>query len=95
MKKVSIIYSTSREIKKTLQDTYDIISDAKIKVIESYSIEKLEKVKDKKTLSKSDLILVIGGDGTMIGSIRKLHDLEIPFLGINLGRVGFLSLIHI
>ncbi len=91
MKKVSIIYSTSREIKKTLQDTYDIISDAKIKVIESYSIEKLEKVKDKKTLSKSDLILVIGGDGTMIGSIRKLHDLEIPFLGINLGRVGFLT----
>ena len=91
MKKVSIIYSTSREIKKTLQDTYEIISDAKIKVIESYSIEKLEKVKDKKTLSKSDLILVIGGDGTMIGSIRKLHDLEIPFLGINLGRVGFLT----
>ena len=27
----------------------------------------------------------------MIGSIRKLHDLEIPFLGINLGRVGFLT----
>ena len=91
IKKVSIIYSTSREIKKTLQDANAIIYDLKIKVIESHSIEKLEKLKDKKALSKSDLILVIGGDGTMIGSIRKLHDMEIPFLGINLGRVGFLT----
>ena len=91
IKTVSIIYSTSREIKKTLNDANAIISDLKIKVIESFSIEKLEKLRNKKSLSKSDLILVIGGDGTMIGSIRKLYDLEIPFLGINLGRVGFLT----
>ena len=62
-----------------MQDANAIIYDLKIKVIESHSIEKLEKLKDKKALSKSDLILVIGGDGTMIGSIRKLHDMEILF----------------
>ena len=67
IKKVSIIYSTSREIKKTLQDANAIIYDLKIKVIESHSIEKLEKLKDKKALSKSDLILVIGGFPTLTG----------------------------
>ena len=44
-----------------------------------------------KNISKADLILVLGGDGTMIGSIRSLHKLNVPFLGINSGTVGFLT----
>ena len=35
--------------------------------------------------------MVLGGDGTLIGSIRSLYYLKIPFLGINLGTVGFLT----
>ncbi|MDX1916847.1 MAG: NAD kinase [Rickettsiaceae bacterium] len=35
-------------------------------------------------------IIVIGGDGQMLRSMHKLHNLNIPFFGINAGSVGFL-----
>lgn len=38
-----------------------------------------------------DLLLVIGGDGTILRSVRELSDCRIPILSINRGRVGFLA----
>jgi NAD+ kinase len=36
------------------------------------------------------IIIVSGGDGTMLRSLHKYHKLNIPFLGLNSGSVGFL-----
>ena len=41
-----------------------------------------------------DLILVLGGDGTFIGVARQMHFLKAPLMGVNLGRVGFLTQLH-
>ncbi len=38
-----------------------------------------------------DLLLVIGGDGTILRAIRELQDFSIPILSINRGMVGFLA----
>ncbi|CAN4268590.1 nadF NAD kinase [Methylophilaceae bacterium] len=41
--------------------------------------------------SKVDLAIVMGGDGTMLSVARSLIDNDIPLVGINRGRFGFLT----
>ena len=42
-----------------------------------------------------DLIIVFGGDGTLLGAARKFINSQTPILGINMGTVGFLTDVNI
>lgn len=39
----------------------------------------------------ADLIVVLGGDGTMIGAARMVGEAETPVLGVNFGTLGYLA----
>jgi len=94
-KKIGIIY------KETLSFDADI--SAYIDTILSHSKElyfhesALDAPKDFPKISKdelgnqSDLIIVFGGDGTMLSTARDFIGYDIPIMGVNFGQVGFLT----
>ena len=51
-----------------------------------FKTESLEKIG-----SNVDLVIVMGGDGTMLSVARNLIDHNVPLVGINRGRFGFLT----
>ena len=53
--------------------------------------QKIKTYSDKYLSSNCDLVIAIGGDGTMLSCSRQFGIEEIPILGINLGSLGFLT----
>ena len=54
--------------------------------IKKFLIKKIQTT----TLKKSKIIIVLGGDGFMLQTLKKLYKLKKPFYGINSGNYGFL-----
>jgi NAD+ kinase len=42
-------------------------------------------------LATSDFLVVLGGDGTFLRAARAVIQVDVPLLGVNLGKIGFLS----
>lgn len=67
-----------------------------IYVNESSSSEELRNHSTYETLDNTyDLLISIGGDGTILRAITYVRDFDIPIVGINTGRLGFLATIQI
>ncbi len=52
------------------------------------SLKKCKKFKDPKDV---DLIIVVGGDGTILRTVNRMKDFSVPLLTVNRGTLGFLT----
>ncbi len=86
-----------KRVARTLEQLIGLLHDAGAEVLfDAESARELPSfglpVVDRETLgTRSDLVIIVAGDGTFLNAARSLVDLDVPLLGVNLGRLGFLA----
>ena len=89
MKRVGIVYHPKVEIAYTLaKEIQEFLTSGGISV---WLCSAWDEDKARSQIAGTDLILSIGGDGTILQAVRVVAPSLIPITGINLGRLGFLN----
>jgi len=60
-------------------------------ITEENEFEAVQRVSREDFVNQAEMILVLGGDGTFLRAGRLALNRDIPILGVNLGRLGFLT----
>ncbi|MBI4684199.1 MAG: NAD(+)/NADH kinase [Nitrospirae bacterium] len=98
MKKAGIICKAGRpEPLDMLKDLLPWLKDKGIDVFlddATASLLNIKGYKREEIPSLADIIIVLGGDGTMLNVARLVCESGIPILGINLGGLGFITEVH-
>ena len=106
MRKVGIygqFYHTNSEL--YIEELLNVLDRKEIEVVieeeflglidKNKSIEKEYQFSTFRELDDSfDLFISVGGDGTILKSVNFIRDLDIPVVGINTGRLGFLATVN-
>jgi NAD+ kinase len=84
-------YQDSRSI-KTIEKITETISKLKLslKTHPLYTPE-IPTITAKELVKDIDLMLIVGGDGSFLRGVRAIFGTSIPVLGVNCGRLGFLT----
>jgi len=92
-----IAKSGAVEIRDTLSYLVQYLQDRRRTIIvdeccaEILGRDDMQMIPAKEIGRHCDLAIAIGGDGTMLKAAHKLSEHQVPLLGINLGRLGFLA----
>lgn len=84
-KKILIVAFEKNKSNTALSEIKEILTENKL------DHEIYDESKDNNLYLSFDLVLVIGGDGSMLSAAKLFSELDIPFLGVNLGKVGFMA----
>ena len=79
-------FDVARELKELL-DEYDISVTTGVELAHALGAPELSEG----SFEDCDLLIVLGGDGTILSALDHALPKDIPVLGINLGRMGFLT----
>ncbi len=88
----SIAYMLIKELKKKSVD-YCVDKDIArlVKQKHKFQIPRKFILNDSEIARKSDYIISIGGDGTFLATAKLVGNKNIPIIGVNLGKLGFLA----
>ncbi|MDH4067831.1 MAG: NAD(+)/NADH kinase [Dehalococcoidia bacterium] len=89
MKRIGILYHPLREKARDLSEKLQEFLSSKD--VSSWRCSAWDEDKAKPQVAGTELILSIGGDGTILHCARIVAPLSVPILGINLGRLGFIT----
>ena len=83
LERISTIFSKS-DIKLLISD--DLIKKDGYQIPDTYSLVEFDIL-----AKQADILLAIGGDGTIVSTVRRLGKKQKPIMGIHIGGLGFLS----
>src|SRR3989339_841336 len=87
MKRLILIGDRKKErINTAVNELQPWLNQQQVKIVATDLANRLDLSK-----AKADLILVLGGDGSIISTARRLNNNPIPVIGVNLGKFGFLA----
>jgi NAD+ kinase len=89
VKRIGILYHPLREKARDLSQRLEEFLSSK--GVSSWRCSAWDEDKATPQVAGTELILSIGGDGTILHSARIAASLSVPILGINLGRLGFVT----
>jgi NAD+ kinase len=96
--KIGLIVNPQKTLAKdVVNKLIKFLIKKKIKpLLDKYSAQALGLAKysatDKDIRSLADLVVALGGDGTLLRSARLVGNKKIPIMGVNLGGLGFLTM---
>ncbi len=96
--KIGLIANPQKPLaKKVVFEIIDYLKKNQITpLLEKSTAEKLKlskyAVKEQEIVNLADLVIALGGDGTLLKTARIIKSKEIPIMGINLGGLGFLTM---
>ncbi len=92
--KEKVYDAVSLLVRKLKENELDFLISDTILFKRSSLTEKINKkyfLKDKNIYKRSDIIISIGGDGTMLATSYQAQFYDKPVLGVNMGKLGFLA----
>jgi len=89
MQTIGLIYNP--RVEASIPLAQEIAAWLESRGVSSWLCSTHERPADGACLFKSDLLITLGGDGTILRAAPLTAPLGIPLLGLNLGRVGFLT----
>jgi NAD+ kinase len=89
VQRLAVLVHSHAETGAALRQVEGMARDAGVELV----LVRGDDAQDPDELSAVDLMLVLGGDGTMLRGLRRLVGTDVPVIGVNFGRVGFLTAI--
>lgn len=71
-----------------IRELWDLLETHQITIAHAHRLDIIDQADE-----NLDFFISVGGDGTMLKAVTYVRDLNIPVVGINTGRLGFLSTI--
>lgn len=89
-----VLRPSTPELKKNYNKLKQIFNNYDIEVLlekRSAQMIKEDGEEFRKICAQADFLVTIGGDGTLISTVRRSFDFDIPILGVHAGNLGFLA----